>query len=280
MVEQVEQHRLSPVQVLEDGDERLLGRDRLELLANLPEQVLRRGGPTLGDAPSVGADLAELHQHPSGPERDPVAVVEAAPRSPPSRPARPRRGTRRRGATCLRPQAPSSVKRSQPAPPRPARTPSQEVELALPRDERRVEPAGDRRRRPTVTSRYATTGSAFPFQLERLDRLDRDRGADEVVRRGADEDLPGSAACSRRAATPTASPVASVCPAPTTTSPVLTPVRKESSTPSSAATAGSRSRISAAARPPAGHRPRAPAGCRRRPSRRRRRTSPRCHRDA
>ena len=65
--------------------------------------------------------------------------------------------------------------------------------------------------------------------------------------------VPGSAACSRRAATFTASPVTSVSPwSPATTSPVFTPIRAASETPwsrsSSLLRTSRASRISAAAR--------------------------------
>ena len=81
------------------------------------------------------------------------------------------------------------------------------------------------------------------LELERLERLDLDR----VARRARSVSAPirispGCAACSSRAATLTASPVASRSAVPVTTSPVLTPIRAW--TPSS----GSASRISTAAR--------------------------------
>ena len=43
----------------------------------------------------------------------------------------------------------------------------------------------------TSSSRHASTGSDFPFSVERGHRLDRDGVADEADRRVADEDLAG-----------------------------------------------------------------------------------------
>ena len=116
--------------------------------------------------------------------------------------------------------------------------------LALAPDERRLEPAGERGSSPTTsTSRNASTGSDLPLQHERLDRLDADGIADEQPRLGADERLAGSGRLleprgdvdrvpgHERLASP-----------PTTTSPVLMPIR--ASSPCAAIAA----RISTAAR--------------------------------
>ena len=83
----------------------------------------------------------------------------------------------------------------------------------------------------------------LPLERERLNRLDADGVAHEQRVSAPMSTSPDGAACSRRAATLTASPVTSVSPSPpTTTSPVLTPMR--ASSPCSAIAA----RISAAAR--------------------------------
>ena len=76
-------------------------------------------------------------------------------------------------------------------------------------DERRVEPARPARRAPasTSSSRQAATGSALPFSASGSDALGHDGVADEAVGRLAERISPGSAACSSRAATLTASPV-------------------------------------------------------------------------
>ena len=111
--------------------------------------------------------------------------------------------------------------------------------------------AGDR----TATSRNAATGSAFPFSVERLDRLGIDRVPDEAKGAARRSGSPRArAACSRRAATFTASPVTSGLglDRPATTSPVLTPIRVREPTPWSRSSSlfrpSSASRISAAAR--------------------------------
>jgi hypothetical protein len=67
----------------------------------------------------------------------------------------------------------------------------QHLQLALPADERRVEPSRDgllaRQRHEPVR----LDGLVLPLQVERLDRLDLDRGAHEPKRRLAEQDLPG-----------------------------------------------------------------------------------------
>ena len=87
-------------------------------------------------------------------------------------------------------------------------------ELVAAAHERRVEPALERRRALDDAEQTMRRDSVrLPFQLERLDRLDLDR----VPRQGASvvspsRISPGSAACSSRAATLTASPVTSASP--------------------------------------------------------------------
>ena len=102
--------------------------------------------------------------------------------------------------------------------------------LALAADERRLRMACER---PGVADHLEEPERldrlGLPFQHERLDGLDANRVAHEQPGLGADEHLARGAACSRRAATLTASPVTSVSPSPpTTTSPVLTPMRASS----------------------------------------------------
>ena len=48
VLDQVEQRRLGPVDVVEDDDQRLLGRERLDQLANGPEDLLRRRAAAIG----------------------------------------------------------------------------------------------------------------------------------------------------------------------------------------------------------------------------------------
>ena len=144
-----------------------------------------------------------------------------------------------------------------------------------PRAARRAERrAAARRRRPLDDGeqRYAARGSALP--LSDSPRLARPRPRPrERVRRSPIRISPGSAACSSRAATLTASPVTRRSAVPVTTSPVLTPVRAQRTpcrarAPRSARRAPRASRRRPAAR--AGHRPRGARAPRRRPSPRRR----------
>ena len=120
--------------------------------------------------------------------------------------------------------------------------------------------------------------SALPFSVERLATASTRKASRTSGTVASPSRIsPGPAACSSRAATLTASPGDErLARARPTTSPVLTPMR--SFEPESTSTASPhlvRRRV-----PLAAHRPRAPAGRRTRPSRRRRRTSPPCRRDA
>ena len=184
MIEQVEQHRLGPVQVVEHGDERPLGRDGLELPANLPEQVLRRGRPALGDPlERRRRDVTELHQHlDERPEGDPFAVVEAAaahhrrlPLDVGEELGREARLADTRGAEEREEVAAPLVHG-------PLVRASHEVELAFPRYERHVEVAGDRHgRRVDGDEPVRRHGLGLSLQPERLDGLDLDSVADEPV---------------------------------------------------------------------------------------------------
>ncbi len=113
--------------------------------------------------------------------------------------------------------------------------------------------AGTSGRSPS--SRRAASGSALPFAARGAvaSATTASRTASYVA--SPSSTSPGAAACSRRAATLTASPVASFwspAPPPTITSPVLIPVRVRMTTPcsdsSSALSAASRSPSSDAAR--------------------------------
>jgi len=93
-----------------------------------------------------------------------------------------------------------------------------------------------------ATRGYAGTGSAFPFKSSRRSVPSSTASRTSLTVSAPTSTSPGSAACSSRAATFTASPVAKRSSVPVTTSPVLTPMRPR--TPSS----GNASRISTAAR--------------------------------
>ncbi len=91
VLEQIEEDVLAPLDVVEDGDERPLGRDRLEQLAERPRDLVRRGraarlrgahverlgrnGIELEPRPLRLELLQHLHDRPVG---DPLPVREAA----------------------------------------------------------------------------------------------------------------------------------------------------------------------------------------------------------
>ena len=144
------------------------------------------------------------------------------------------------------------------------------LSFALTADERRRRGDGRAPPRRRAPRPVGTPRPAPPSPSLRAARRARRRTASRTSSRvsGPIRISPGEAACSRRAATLTASPVTSVSPSPpTTTSPVLTPIR--ASSPCSAIA----SRISEAARTARSASSSCAAGCRRRPSPHRRRTS-------
>ena len=79
MVEKVEERRLAPVQIVEHCDEGTFGCDVFEQLADVPEQLVGRYS-SFGDAGDrlLGAVAELLQRLDYRPERDPVAVVQAA----------------------------------------------------------------------------------------------------------------------------------------------------------------------------------------------------------
>jgi hypothetical protein len=116
----------------------------------------------------------------------------------------------------------------------------------------------------TAGSRYAGTGSALPLRSSGAIGSSSTASRTRRLVSSPSRIAPGAAACSRRAATLTASPVAKNSPpaeSPATTSPVLMPVRTSSVSPrsceSSSFRPASASRISAAARTAR----RAPSSC-------------------
>ena len=258
VLDEVDEHRLGPLQVV---DTTTCGRSAARASSSRRNASCVSGG----DVPmiDVGLDADRDQDLDERPVRDPLAVREAAAAQDVGRVADALEEVRDEARL---PDAGGPEEREEPA-----RAVGDGVlvvapealALALAADERRLEVARERvrRRSSTSRSRNASTGSRLPLQRERLDRLDADGVADERARLGADQDLAGAAACSSRAATLTASPVTSVSPSPpTTTSPVLTPIRASSPC--------SRDRV-AHLRPPrarrAARRPRARPGSRRRP---------------
>ncbi len=239
MLDEVDEDRLGPLQIVDDDDLRSLGGPRLEQPSERELRLgRRRADHGVGLDPDRDQDLDER------PVRDPLAVREAAAaqdvrrvadaldevgdearlpdarrpeqRDEPARAARRGRLRSRARAGCAR----ASVRRG------------------------RLRVARERVRSATTSSRRkASTGSDFPLSASGSTSFDPHGVAHERPRLGADERLAAPAACSSRAATLTASPVTSVSPSPpTTTSPVLTPMR--ASRPCSAIAAC----ISAAAR--------------------------------
>ncbi len=94
----------------------------------------------------------------------------------------------------------------------------------------------------TATSRNAGTGSAFPFSSSGSTGSATTASRTSACVASPINTSPAAAACSKRAATFTASPVASRSSVPVTTSPVFTPIRPL------IPNAGNASRISPAAR--------------------------------
>ena len=207
MLDEVEQHRLGPVDVLQDDEERTRTGERLEQAPHRPEEFLRPCGAAtaehaeaLDDEGGVGlgshrvrhgrlaAEIAdELRQRP---ERDPVSVGEAA------------AGHDRRVCTDLGDQlgheprladAGRADHRHQPAV-HAVRARGQLVaehsELGLPPDEGRVRAAGKRlgagdrlEHVPRLDRRR------LPFRLDRADRLEPRGVPHELFGHRADQDL-------------------------------------------------------------------------------------------
>ena len=218
VLDQVEEGLLGPLDVVEDADE---GRLLLEQLAERPRDLVGRRWPLRlteqrakrRRGRGIGRKDVELLQHfDHRPVGDPLAVGEAAAADDPSR--RRRRGTRRPAATCRRPASPTIVTSSQRSS---ARARSQACRAAsssrsLPTNRASCaplgrladgrEPVGRDRAPPCPSARAARPPRSRP-------RRGRARSVSSPIRIS-----PGCAACSRRAATLTASPVArrSSCP--------------------------------------------------------------------
>ena len=81
MLEEIEEDVLAPLDVVEDGDERRLGRDRLEQLAERPRDLVRRGRALASedDVERLGRNGIELESATA------AARAASAPRPPASR---------------------------------------------------------------------------------------------------------------------------------------------------------------------------------------------------
>ena len=210
----------------------LLGRRHERLVAEHGLQCARRPRPARALRCRLGVGAQQLLQHlDHRPVGDAFAVGEAAAAND-GRASSPR-GTRATSRDLPTPAAPSTVKSWH------ERSASACASAARRRSSSRSRPTiaprarpGRRRSRDTDTSRYAvqqarTCPSARAARpARRRPRRERARSVSAPSRIS-----PGWAACSSRAATLTASPVASRSSVPVTTSPVLTPIRSSSAVP-------------------------------------------------
>ena len=207
-----------------------------------------------------------LHDLDDRPVGDALAVGEAARRD--DRARRPASRNSAPAATCRRPAAPRIVKSGAALGDRPLPRACEQPQLALPADQRRVESPHARAApvRRERGGRRQRLGLALQRRAAAAARPRRRRGRARSVS-APSRTSPGCAACSRRAATLTASPVTSVSPRPGHD------LARVDADPTTCRRARARLRRRAArARraPPGARRPRAPAARRRRPSRRRR----------
>ena len=183
VLDEVDEDRLGPLQVVDHDDLRPLGRARLE---QPPEGELRLGRRRADDGVGLDADRdQDLDERPVG---DPLAVGEAAAAQDVGRVAD---ALEEVGDEARLADAGRAEEREEPAravgdgvlvvAPEP-------LTLALAADERRLEVARERRgvadhlEEPERLDRLG-----LPLQRERLDRLDADGVADEQPRLGADE---------------------------------------------------------------------------------------------
>ena len=278
VLDQVEKRRLGPVDVVEDDDERLLLRERLEQPAHGPERLLGRAagavpaddrGDPLGDDRGIRASDRRFDPgaHVLLPERlgddlrdrtegDSLAVRQAAAGEDARALADLGRSLREQARLADTGGAEDGEEVAGAALHRACERVLEESPLAAPPDHRRAE---TRRVRPSRVERQqpVAPAPAWPFPsapAARAARREPRRG-----RAGRSSRRRGSRPARRRAwsrcATTTESPVTNVSPrvgSPATTSPVQTPIRISSRSPndssSSSFRTARRSRISSAAR--------------------------------
>ena len=267
VLDEVEERRLAPVEVVEHDHERrsrarppraacgtptptsLRRRDRRPRRRATPGScaaatcVDRRAPPSAvsGSAPSSCSSTSTTR-----PVGDPLAVREAA-AAHDREPRRASRGTPRTSRDLPTPAVPSTVNSWQAAVATRSRP---NASRSWPSSRSRPTIGASRRRRP----RCARRDRDEPVRRHRLASCPSARAARAAPprpRRARARSVsapirisPGCAACSSRAATLTASPVASRSSVPVTTSPVVTPIRS----PSMLRAQASASRISTAAR--------------------------------
>ena len=189
VLDEVDEDRLGPLQVVDEHHLRPLRGSSFE---EPPERELRLGRGRADDG--VGLDPDRDQDLDEWPVRDPLAVREAAAAQNVRRVAdaleevgdEPRLADARRAEE--RERAGMSV---------PRRRPRSRARAAAARARVRREASPGGGRAPSDVGEHleeanASTGSAFPFRGERLDRLDPNRVADEHPRLGSDEHRAGA----------------------------------------------------------------------------------------
>ena len=225
MLDEVEQGRLRPVDVLEHEDLRLCASPLLEDLSHRPEDVFRGTSRQHRRQLTFCFELAkDLHERPV---RDALSIGQAA--------SEQHLRLVSQGACAfecesrLADTGRSQHREQAAATLRHAFRRTRSARLRAPRGGRRAErrAGGPIASAPSVTAnrRNATRGSTFP--LATTGSIGSTSMASRARRNVASPSRisPDSAACSSRAATLTTSPVTSASPAPAMTSPVLTPIR-------------------------------------------------------
>ena len=204
MLDELEERRLRPVDVVEDEDERPLARARL---AELPEEPgeLGRGRRRLGvergeDRVALRALVRLLEHFAQRPVRDALAVGEAA--APERRDA-----LRAAGQLGGEPRLPDAGRADDDgdahgrAVDRALQRSAERGELALAADERRVQAPLERGRdRAHLEQAVRAHRLALALDLERAERLERGGVVDQPTRELADDDLVRVGRCSSRAA--------------------------------------------------------------------------------
>ena len=207
VLDEVEERRLRPLDVVEHEHERPLARERLEQPADRPVELVRarawlRPADGLEDAPARRLALGLAAEHrlevevayhlDERPVGDPVAVRQTA--------ALEHERVLARGRDQLRGEAGLADARLADDRDDPAgavggdsfELRQQRVELGLAPDQRRVHPpCHPGRVRLDVEQKPGVDRIGLPLQLQRRHRLDRDRVTDETDRRVPDEDLTG-----------------------------------------------------------------------------------------
>ena len=224
MLEQVEQRRLGPVKVVDHDHERLRSATRLEQLPEGPrENLVRRAAlgfaeqaeqrraaivPSPSSSAAVGVVAEQLLEDlDDRPVRDPLPVGEAAALDD-ARSSSRGRGTLTGGAISRpRPGRPGWRARQARSAIRSLRAPAQLTRALAPADEGATARRAAAPRPETAMSR-GPASARLALERERLDRLRPRPVRTSRTCLPPSRISPGGAACSSRAATSTASPVA------------------------------------------------------------------------